>query len=175
MDPITTPQRTQYLFDLSGVKYKSRDDIFKMQQQWNTFERVENYNDIIYQRFTVGLRDKLYYQFKNREEINFYKNGQELHILRYPWLPATTFYSISERTMPDVAVIRGPPNYSQTPRGIIVSTCISSSELTENLADLSVYTHVSSYNAIHEYKYIFVSNEEKIAYHKAERRVLFSG
>ena len=89
-----------------------------MQQQWNVFEQVENYNDVIYQRFELGLRDRTYYTFKNREEINDYRIGQELHILRYP---GVSFTPISNRPMPTVAVIREAPSYSQVPRQLAAS------------------------------------------------------
>ena len=170
--PNLKPLRTQYAFDLSGVKYKSRSDIFRMERQWNTFERVENFNDIIFQRFGLGLRDQTYYRFKDREELNDYRNGQELHILRYPYLPTSTFASISERPMPDVAVIIGAPTDSQIPRGLHYSTPILASVRTENEANLAIYTHVSTYNSAHVYKYNFASDEEKMAYHKAELTVL---
>lgn len=165
------PLRTQYAFDLSGVKYKSRSDIFRIERQWNTFERVENFNDVIFQRFELGLRDQTYYRFKDREEANDYRNGQELHILRYPYLPATTFTSISERAMPNVTIIAGPPSDSQIPRGIYYSTTMLASVRTENEANLAVYRYVSTYNSAHVYKYNFVSDEEKMAYHKAELAV----
>lgn len=165
------PLRTQYFFNLSGVRYKSRAELLKMQRQWETFERVENYNDIIYQRFAQGFRDKPYYQFVNREELNDYRNGQELHILRYPTLPAGTFDSISGRPMPDVPVLTQPPNYSQVSREILAPPSITSSERTEKTADMSIYMHVSTYNSAHVYKYIFQSNEEKMAYHRAERLI----
>ncbi len=165
------PLRTQYFFDLSGVRYKSRAEILKMQRQWETFERIENYNDVIYQRFALGYRDKTYWQFVNREELNDYRNGQELHVLRYPYLPAGTFDSISGRTMPDVPVLTQPPNYSQVSREIVSAPPITSSERTENAADMSIYMHVSTYNSAHVYKYIFQSNEEKMAYHRAERLI----
>ena len=32
-----------------------------MRQQWDTFERVENYNDVIYQYLQIGVRNKSYY------------------------------------------------------------------------------------------------------------------
>jgi hypothetical protein len=167
----STPLRKQYPFDLSGVRFKSRADILRIQRQWDTFERIENYNDIIFQRFSLGYRDKTYWQFVNREELNDYRNGQELHVLRYPTLPAGTFASISGRTMPDVPVLTQAPNYSQVSREILAPPPTLSSEHTEKMADMSVYMHVSTYNSVHVYKYIFQSNEEKMAYHRAERLV----
>jgi hypothetical protein len=171
---MSTPKRTQYFFDLSGVKYKSKSDIMTMQRQWDTFERIENHDDVIYQQFEAGNRSNTYYQFRERAEATDYRNGQELHILRYPNLPASTFDSIRNRPMPNVAIKTPPSYYYNTPtRGVYFSTATTSSEQTSALADLSIYTHVSSYNATHVYKYAFVSNEEQLAYHRAERRIRF--
>lgn len=167
-----TPLRTQYIFDLSGVKYKSRTELLNMQRQWETFERIENYNDVIFQRFQLGLRDKPYWQFRNREEMNDYRLGQLNHIQRYSYLPPSTFDSISSRPMPDVAVIRQPPNYSQVSRDILAPPPILASELIEREGDLVIYMHVSTFNSAHKYKYAFTSNEEQLAYHRAERLVL---
>jgi hypothetical protein len=165
----TKPLRTQYVFDLSGVKYKSSTDILNMRRQWESFETIENYNDVIYQRFQLGLRDKPYWQFRNREEMNDYRVGQQLHGLRYPYLPSSTFDSISTRPMPDVPVIKKPSDYSQVSRDILAPTPILGSELIEREGDFAIYMHVSSFNSAHKYKYAFASNEEQLAYHRAER------
>lgn len=174
---MAVPQRTQYPFDLSGVKFKSRIEILTMQRQWETFERVENYNDLVYQKFQTGDRSTPYYFFKDREELNDYRNGQQLHILRYPTLPPSTFDSISSRSMPNVAITARPPEYSMgtTPRGIALSTAITASEATTLATDLAIYEYVSSYNSEHVFKYSFTSDEEKMAYHRAERRVRMGG
>ena len=173
-----TPLRTQYLFDLSGVKYKSRTDLLNLQRQWNTFEQVENYNDIVYQKISVGDRRTLYYQFKTRQEYTDYRNGQELHVLRYPTLAsAGAFASISERALPDVPVLVKAPNYSSsaaTERGLLLSTSTTESQRMEAASDLSIYTYVSTYNSEHYFKYNFASNEEKLAYHRAERLLRMS-
>jgi hypothetical protein len=44
---------------------------------------------------------------------------------------------------------------------------LTSSEQAAINADLSVYAHVSSYNAVHQLKYSFVDDEEKTAYERA--------
>lgn len=167
-----TPLRTQYFFDTSGVKFKSRGDILKMQRQWETFERVENYNDIIYQRFSAGDRSQTYYQFKNREEATDYRTGQQLHILRYPWLPPSTFDPINLRPMPDVAVVNAAPSYSMVlPRNTGLTSAVPESVATTTEADMTIYMYVSSFNATHVFKYNFVSDEERLAYHRAERLI----
>ena len=165
--------RTQYPFDLSGVKYKSRTEILTLQRQWETFERIENFNNIIFQRLSVGLRDQTYYQYRTSEEMNDYRAGQRNHILRYSWLPPSTFDSISLQSVPYVTPITSPPNYSiGMTRGVVFSTSMTSSEYMGQQSDMAVYVHVSTYNSQHKYKYIFPSNEEKMAYHRAERIIL---
>jgi hypothetical protein len=175
--PTYTPLRTQYVFDLSGVKSKPYAAILAMQRQWETFERVENYDDIIYQRFSVGDRSQTYYTFRNREELLDYRSGQELHVLRYPWLPLSTFASIRDRPMPDVAITAKPPSYSAgtTPRNLLLSTPMTASERLAMEADMTIYAHVSTFNATHYFQYNFPSDDEKMAYHRAERRIRMGG
>jgi hypothetical protein len=164
--------RTQYPFDLSGVKFKSRSDILAMQRQWETYERVENYNDIIYQRFAAGDRSQTYYQFKDQVERSDYRLGMQLHMNRYPWLPAGTFDSISGRPMPDVAVRVAAPNYTISPMPLApIPGAMPESVATDNTADITIYTYVSSFNAAHYFQYNFISDEERLAYHRGERLV----
>jgi hypothetical protein len=176
--------RQSFCFDLSGVKCKSRTEILTMQRQWDTFEHIENYNDQIYNRFCQGLRDKPYYQFKDMSEKNDYRIGQMLHMNRYPWLltdsristvkgaPVTTLASITDRQIPNVEVIVGPSNYSQISKICApTSTILSQAEYLAQQSENSIYIHVSTYNGMHKYKYAFVSDEEKLMYLRAERRM----
>jgi hypothetical protein len=175
--------RQPFLFDLSGVKCRSRTEILTMQRQWETFERIENYNDQIYNRFCQGLRDKPYYQFRDMGEKNDYRIGQMLHINRYPWItadpristisgiPVSTLASISERQIPNVEVIASPQNYSQISKMCIpTSNILTSAEYMAQQSENAIYMHVSSYNSGHKYKYMFTSDEEKLMYLRAERR-----
>ena len=166
------PSRTQYAFELSAAKFLSRTDLLKRKRAWETFERTENYNDIICQRFSVGDRSQTYYQFVDQAERNDYRYGQQLHISRYPWLPASTFDSISSRLMPDVAVRVAAPNYTFSPSPLApTAAAIPESVATDNAADMTIYTYVSSFNSVHYFKYNFVSDEERLAYHRGERLV----
>ncbi len=164
---MATPQRTAYPFADVNVRYRSRGDILKMQEQWNTFERVENYNDIIYQRFEQGLRDSMYYVFVNDAEFKNYKAGQQLHIQTYPNLPCSTFDPISQRPMPDVAPKTGIPYVTNTIQTLPNRYIPTASELASLNADLAIYVHISSYNGTHQLKYAFVDDEEKTAYERA--------
>ncbi len=167
-----SPLRTQYPFDLSGVKFKSRSDILTMQRQWETFERIENYNDIIYQRFSKGDRSQTYYQFRDLTEKNDYRIGQVLHVNRYPDLPAGTFESISLRPMPDVEITSKPPNYTFGTLPIAaVRGAAAEGVTTTTASDMEIYTYVSTFNATHYFQYNFVSDDERLAYHRAERIV----
>ena len=154
------------MFDLSGVKYKSRSDILTMRNQWNTFERVENYDYDVYQRLLVGDRGTPYYQFTGEERID-YRKGQLLHMARYPWLPPSTFQSIRSLPLPNVPMVVPPLTAVRNDPSI--AEPLSASVRTSQTTDLTVYNHVSTYNAKHVYKYIFASNEEQMAYHRAER------
>lgn len=166
--------RTQYFFDLSGVRCKSRNDIINMQRQWDAFERVENYNERIYIQFIQGYRDKQWYQYHDYRERNDYTLGQDQHIQRYPWLPAITFDSISNRPIPDdVTILTNPPSYWQPCKTVTAPTPISQEEITKQQAELAFYVHVSTFNAAHVYKYSFITMDEQLSYHRAEKRVLF--
>jgi hypothetical protein len=167
-----TPLRTQYPFDLSGVRFKTRMEILTMQRQWETFERVENYNDIIYQRFSVGDRSNTYYTFRNREEMTDYRVGQQLHLNRYPSAPEGAFESISLRAMPDVAVRIGAPIYMMGQNPILpIKNAPPASATTTAVSDMAIYAHVSTFNGTHMFKYNFVTDDERLAYHRAERVV----
>ena len=164
--------RTQYIFDLSGVKYKSQSDIFTLRRQWNLFESVENYNYNIYQLLLQGNRGSMYYQFKPGEFTD-YRNGQLQHIARYPWLPPTTFASISDKPFPNVTFTTPAPyTWLPIPQNATFSEAVLASERTKQQNDLAIYSHVSSYNKEHTYQYIFPSNEEKMAYYRAEHRLM---
>ena len=167
-----TPLRTQYFFDLSGVKYKSRGDVMRLREQWDIFERVENYNDIVYQRMSNGDRGTLYYQFKDREESSSYRQGQLQHTQRYPWLAPSTFNSISSRPLPTANIAIPTPNINNVARYIQDTGAIPSSEYLEQHADEAIYRHVSSFNSTHKYKYSFTNKEEQLAYNRFAQNIL---
>lgn len=165
-----SPLRTQYPFS-ANTRYKTRSDILIMENQWEIFERVENYNDIIYQRIQDGFRDQPFYHFLSNQELKDYKRGQELHILAFPNLPASTFASISERPLPTTPAKTSLPYYHQVEKSINPPPSISAEELTQQRADTEIYIYVSTFNYSHVYKYNFVSDEEKMAYYRAEKRI----
>ncbi len=172
------PQRTQYPFAALTNEQQLRIigrnvPLIKrimIQEQWNTFERIENYNDIIYQKYIAGNRSDLYYQFVNNQEMNDYRAGQLLHIQAYPDLPASTFQSGRDRPIP---VYNGGnlPIETNVPRFVLNRPVPTASERAMATADMEVYTYVSTFNASHYLKYAFVDDDEKNAYERAEVRI----
>lgn len=163
------PARTQYAFESSGYKSKSMSDIMRFRRQWETFERVENYNFNIYQQLLVGNRSELYYQFTTSEELNDYRNGQQLHSLKFPQI---SFKSISD-SYPNTS-FEGPAPYVSQPikQNASFLKAIPSSDKTEQVNDLAIYVYASTFNAGHTVQYNFPSNEEKLAYKRAEQKIL---
>jgi len=165
-----TPLRTQYPPQLSNIKHRSPIQTATLNRQWETFERVENYNDIVYQQLQLGNRGTLYYQFVNQAEQRDYTAGQTLHINYYTTLPASTFASISNRPMPDVPVlIKAPQCMPMVPIKATSLSAPAASATTTACADMAIYCTVSSFNASHVYQYNFPSAAEQLAYGRAEQ------
>jgi hypothetical protein len=177
-----TPLRTQYPF--AGLTNEQQLRLvgrnpplakkLMMEEQWNTFERIENYNDIVYQKYQVGLRGTLYYQYMSDQEMNNYRAGQLLHVLAYPNLPISTFQPIRDRPMPDVPSIESIPNETNVPRFSLNRPVPTASEKAAANADMEIYAYISTYNSYHKLKYAFVDDVEKNAYERAEVRINFT-
>ncbi len=170
------PQRTQYPFAgltneqqmrLIGINQPLSKRL-QIQEQWNTFERIENYNDIIYQKYQTGNRGDMYYQFLRNQEYNDYNAGQLLHVLAYPNLPVSTFQPIQDRPLPEVPIIGSLPIETNVPRFTLNRAVPTASEQAAFRADMEVYAYVSTFNAYHTLKYTFVDDVEKNAYERIE-------
>jgi hypothetical protein len=181
------PKRTQYPPQLSNIKFRTPMQTAILTRQWETFERVENYNDIVYQQLEQGNRGTLYYQFANQTEQKDYNAGQMLHVNFYTALPASTFAPISTRPMPDVPVkVKAPTCQTSMPAIVqltnfnnvsYTATTIKnagpSSDTTTAMADCAIYMTVSTYNSTHAYKYIFTSAAEQQSYKRAADTIAF--
>jgi hypothetical protein len=156
-------------YDLSGVKYKTKSDILTLQRQWDTFNRVQSANFSIYLKILKG-EPLNWYVFANNQEATNYRNGQQLHTIRYPYIPPALFQSVSIAPIPTSRFVTGPPRFSQVPSVISPPPPIKESQKTENNADISIYRFVSSYNVLHStFTYQFQSNEEMMAYYRGLR------
>jgi hypothetical protein len=161
------PNRTQYPFSDVNIRYKSKNETLIMQNQWDTFERVENYDDVIYQLYETGDRSKTFYLFASDAEFKAYNAGQLLHITTYPNLAPSTFVSIRERPFPNVPIKTTLPYWTGVERFIVNNVVPTASEIALQQADLEVYAGVSTYNVAHVLKYQFVDADEKAAYDRA--------
>jgi len=169
---VLAGKRTQWPYDLSGVKYQTKSDMIRLETQWNTFERVENINFLIYIKFLSGDFSQTWYQFVTNEEAANYRVGQQLHTNRYPYLPPATFTSISLAPLPICTNSSGPAIYTQPSKSTLSPPAISESQKTESNQDLAIYTQISTFNTIHStFTYQFTSNEEQMAYYRAELRI----
>jgi len=162
----------QSAYDLSGVKYKTKSDILTLQRQWDTFNRVQAINFAIYLNILNGGFPN-WYVFASNQEASDFRVGQQLHTIRYPYISPVFFQSISLLPIPTSSYTTGPPRFSQVPSQIVSPAPISESQKTENNADTAIYVQVSTFNVLHStFTYQFQSNEEQLAYHRAERRIL---
>jgi hypothetical protein len=169
---VAAGKRTQWPYDLSGVKYKPKSDLIRLETQWNTFERVENINFGIYLRFLAGDFSRTWYQFVTNEEASNYRVGQQLHTNRYPNVPPATFTSISLAPLPICTNGSGPAIYGQVPRSVVSVPAVTEQQKTESNQDLAIYTQISTFNVLHStFTYQFTSYEEQMSYYRAERRI----
>ena len=156
-------------YDLSGVKYKTKSDILTLQRQWDTFNRVQAVNFSIYLKILKG-EPLNWYVFVNNQEATDYRNGQQLHTIRYPYISPVFFQPISIAPIPTSSFVTGPPRFSQVPPQTNTVPPITESQKTENNSDVSIYRFVSSYNVLHStFTYQFQSNEEQMAYYRGLR------
>lgn len=161
------PRRTQYPFNIS-MQYKSLTDRIKLEMQWNTYEQIENEDDVTYQRIQYGYREKMFHQFRDAEEFKNYRAGQELHANQYPFIRFTT---VRDRTFPTAPAKTQVTEYTQVRRDIRPTVPLRSEEYAQQQSENNVYVYVSTYNQSHVYKYNFVSDEERMMYYRAEKRI----
>jgi hypothetical protein len=170
-DGSPVPKRAQYPF-AANTRYKTRSEILIMTEQWNTFERVENYDDLIYQQYEVGQRGETYYQFRSQQERAAYTAGQLLHVNTYTTLPVSAFTPIRDRPMPNVPLQSALPYFYNVPKNFNPTNVLTSSERAAQRADLEIYAFVSTYNQSHVIKWNFVKDEERLAYERGEQLAL---
>ena len=161
--------RTQYPFSASYYRYKTRSEIEILRRQWETFERVENYNFAVRARMNSGFFDQRFYTFLSNSELMDYRRGQALHIAQFP---TVDFTSESEKFVQQSTIYVGVAYETrEAPRGTYFSTSISDSERIKLQADMNIYMNVSTFNSTHVYKWVFSSDEERLAYERASLRL----
>jgi hypothetical protein len=92
LDPPDLPVRSTFCFPESTMKYKSRLEIRQLREQWDTFERIENFNSIVLNKLaqtvppeaSSGTSTPAFYQFQSSAEKTAYNLGQSAHTVTYP-------------------------------------------------------------------------------------------
>ncbi len=173
--PPLQPKRTQYPFSDYGsqLKYKTKTEINTLQRQWDTFEFVENYDDVILQQIQAGNYSMSFFQFGQLQKTTYtltdYNAGQALHIQAYSNVPCSTFNSI--RNTPFSAAPLGTtlPIETNVSKCVRPTVPLTAEERAKQQEDIAIYTYVSNYNNSHEYKYVFETMDEKLAYYRGEK------
>jgi hypothetical protein len=161
--------RTQYPFNASWYKYKTSADLNILRRQWNLFELVENYNyDVRIQR-NAGYLAVKWYAFVQSSDLTDYNRGRSLHQAQYPGNLFTPEFD--QFVQPSTVYTHVGYEYSQPSSGLLLSTAMTEGERMKRNGDMSMYIYVSTFNATHKYKWVFSSEEDRMAYDKIARGV----
>jgi len=179
-DPVQEPLRSTFCFPSSSFFNQSHQDILELKNQWNTFERIENYNSIVLNTLAQELpkesgssvTDSVFYQFNSSQEKTTYKLGQLYHTVVYP--DVVDFQQpYASRPIPYtstvLSTIKGQ-TYVDLPSTIVCSKFIPPPPLDQdtvlnNRLGLNIYVRVSTQNALFpKSPYKFASNKEYITY-----------
>jgi hypothetical protein len=71
-------------FDVSGFTGLSFGAALKYRGDWNTFERIQEYNSNVSTARAAGTQGLTYYTYASAGEQMSFINGQFLHLKRYP-------------------------------------------------------------------------------------------
>jgi hypothetical protein len=77
-DPYTIP------FDISGFYCLPQNVLLSYRENWNTFNRIQSYNIGISTQKAQGATTLYYYQYTSFVEKNAFRQGNFLHVRRYP-------------------------------------------------------------------------------------------
>jgi hypothetical protein len=79
-------------FDLSGYLCLPTSYKILYQYWWNTYEQIQAVDANTSTLRNAGDKSLTYYTFRNNEEMVAFKNGNLLHVARYPtsnWTPVS--------------------------------------------------------------------------------------
>jgi hypothetical protein len=159
--------RTQYPFTASWYKYKTPAEISVLRRQWNMFETVENCDFQVLQQRNAGYLAVRWYAFLQSSDLVDYNRGKTLHQAQYPGVNFTPQRELF--VQPSTIYTTIGYESSQPSNGILFSTAITESERIRRNGDMSMYMQVSTFNATHVYKWVFGSEEERMAYDRIAR------
>jgi hypothetical protein len=170
---LTPPVLLQY--DLSGVLYKSRDEIVKMREAWNSFEQITVSNLQTSTLIGIGAiniapssgdTNSPYHFFETMASRNKFLRGQMLHIERYPYI---NFSTLSTRPELGTNAVSGLDINSQ----VTTNDVLKASEITNERKELANFVRVSTLQASTntQKKPYFRSHQDYISYLKGAIRI----
>lgn len=183
-EPVA-PFRSTFCFPESSLQYKSQADIQKLRTQWETFERIENYNSIVLNQLASMMPVEVasapitpsFYQFVDSAEKSNYNLGQLAHTVIYP---DVTDFSIPYASRPIpytstvISTISGT-KYDISGAAVFCSNILpppplANDILLRNTNGLNLYVRVSTQIAQYpKSPYKFTSNNEYITYSEFKR------
>ncbi len=180
-EPIA-PYRSTFCFPESSQQYKSQAELIKLRTQWDTFERIENYNSIVLNQLASivpveapnGVITPAFYQFINSAEKSNYNMGQLAHTVAYPDVSDfLTSYAArpipyTSTVMSTIASIRYDiSGVDVACSNILPPPPLDSDIILRNRKGLSLYVRVSTQMAQYpKSPYKFTSNNEYITYNE---------
>lgn len=167
--------RSTFSFINTTRSYLTQDEIIKLRSQWETFERIENYNSIVYSSIVgkpispVGdtVIESVFYKFSGDVELQDYKQGRLNHIAEYPSV-SDFVVPYSQRPLNSVSDIIGNadifPGVIIDPR-IDKSKVLTNDERLANINALNLFVKVSTQTSLYpKTPYKFSSNQEYLLY-----------
>lgn len=182
-DPII-PQRSTFCFKHDTRAYLNFNEIMTMKKQWDTYERVENYNSIVYSTIvglsplpatptpvirpstiSTGSANIIFYNFQNQEELLDYNQGKLQHIAEYP--DVSDFCVPYSKKPTNIAGVFNSNGYFIEKS--IKSNLIDNSERLTNTTGRNLYVLVSTQKSLFpKSPYKFSGNDEYLLYKRYE-------
>jgi len=171
------PARSTFCY-VNTTRFVTRQDLIVNQNNWETFERVENVNSIVREKLAQSVpptasavSERVWYQFANDQERNAYKAGQTAHVAQYPDV-SDFLVPYSNKPIPYtssiLSTIAGLP-----PESCVNCVCarpllgkpITNDERLSNVNAQLVYIKASTQTALYpKSPYKFVSSDEYLLY-----------
>jgi hypothetical protein len=148
------PARSTFCFKHDTRAFLSQHDLIALKRQWDTFERVENYNSIVYSTIngSESPANLIFYSFLNQSELDDYKLGQANHVSEYPnvadFLTSYSKKPIIPKNSTIVSTVVSPYISPLCCPEYISTNVISNAELLANKTAKLIYERVSTQAAL---------------------------
>jgi len=168
--------RSTFAFKHDSQSYLKQDELTTLRRQWDAFERVENYNSIVYSTIygtptkTMGgsVTDSIYYPFSGDVELQDYRQGRLNHIAEYPDVTDFIVPYSQKPAFRTVSDIIGNANIFPTvvvDPNIDKSKLLTTAERLKNITALNLFVKVSTQTSLYpKSPYKYASNEEYLLY-----------